>query len=82
MEKNIDYQKLMNKVLNKIKEDVAVGDVTAIEEILIFVPTNYLIGFLPEEDWPEFIPEGEDLYSDVEPEDKIWSAMQGGTDGG
>jgi hypothetical protein len=40
---------LIELVLKQIVEDVKVGDLTAIEELLSFVPTKNLIGFLTEE---------------------------------
>jgi|TARA_B110000285_G_scaffold63028_1_gene72438 hypothetical protein len=44
-------QKLIDAVLEQIKEDVELGDVTAIEELLTFVTWDKLKGYLPEEDW-------------------------------
>ena len=40
---------LLNKVLEQIQQDVAMGDLTAIEELLASVPVDKLIGYLPEE---------------------------------
>lgn len=42
-------QKLVDKALEQIKKDVATGDLTAIDELLMFVPTKNLKGFLPED---------------------------------
>lgn len=42
-------QELVDKCLEQIKEDVSKGDVTAIDELLMFVPIKYLKGYLPEE---------------------------------
>jgi hypothetical protein len=42
-------QKLIDKVIEKIKEDIQNEDLTAIDELLNFVDEKYLIGFLPEE---------------------------------
>jgi len=39
-------QRLINKCLERIKEDVAIGDLTAIDELLNFVPKKYLEGYL------------------------------------
>ena len=47
-------QALIDRVLEQIKEDVAVGDVTAIEELLTFVPKENLIQYLPEKEWENF----------------------------
>jgi hypothetical protein len=41
-------QDLIDECLERIKEDVEAGDLTAIEELLFFVPIKYLKGFLPE----------------------------------
>jgi len=46
--------KLINRVLEQIKADVSIGDVTAIEELLSFVPRENLIGYLPEEEWEQY----------------------------
>ena len=48
---------LINKVIDLIKEDITTGDLTALDELLRFVPTKNLIGYLPEELWGSF---GED----------------------
>jgi hypothetical protein len=39
-------QQLIDKVLDQIVRDVKAGDVTAIEELLTFVPEKYLKGYL------------------------------------
>lgn len=41
-------QPLIDKVLNRIKEDIDAGDLTAIDELLKFVPVQFLEGYLPE----------------------------------
>jgi len=43
-------QPLIDKALERIKEDVEAGDLTAIDELLKFIPKQYLEGFLPEEE--------------------------------
>jgi len=43
-----DKQELIDQCLEVIKKDVADGDLTAIDELLSFVPEKYLKGFLPE----------------------------------
>lgn len=43
-----EIQELVDKCIEQIKEDVAIGDVTAIDELLKFVPKKYLQGFLSE----------------------------------
>lgn len=47
-------QKLVDAVLERIKEDVSQGDLTAIDELLKFCPVENLIGYLPEEQWKQF----------------------------
>lgn len=42
------YQQLIDDVIEQIKKDIADGDVTAIDELLKFVPEKYLKGYLPE----------------------------------
>ena len=41
-------QELIDAVLEQIKTDIKSGDLTAIAELLKFVPEKYLIGYLPE----------------------------------
>jgi hypothetical protein len=40
---------LLDKVLDQLVQDVQAGDLTAIEELLKFIPEKNLIAFLPEE---------------------------------
>lgn len=47
-------QLLIDRVIERIKEDIASGDVTALDELLTFVPKENLIAFLPEEEWEQF----------------------------
>jgi len=47
-------QALIERVLEEIKHGIAIGDVTAIEELLTFVPVENLIYFLPEEEWDDY----------------------------
>ena len=44
------HDSLIDRVLEQIKTDVEVGDVTAIEELLKQVPTQVLVDYLPERD--------------------------------
>ena len=46
----IDREVLIDKVLIQIQLDIEARDLTAIEELLTFVPLENLIGFLPEEE--------------------------------
>jgi hypothetical protein len=48
------YEKLIRTVMDLIDEQIQKGDVTGVEELLTFVPTPFLIGFLDEERWIEF----------------------------
>ena len=41
-------RELLDQVLEQIQKDVAVGDLTAIEEMLGYVPLINLIGYLPD----------------------------------
>ena len=43
-----DMDNLVDSVIEKIKEDIKDGDLTAIDELLRFVPKENLIGYLPE----------------------------------
>ena len=45
---------LIERVLEQVKADLFIGDVTAIEELLSFVPKENLIGYLPEEEWEQY----------------------------
>tara|TARA_R110000787_G_scaffold165416_1_gene278584 strand:+ start:2282 stop:2470 length:189 start_codon:yes stop_codon:yes gene_type:complete len=42
-------QELIDEVLSRVVVDVLVGDVTAIEELLRFIPQKRLLDFLDEE---------------------------------
>jgi hypothetical protein len=41
-------QILIDRVIEEIKKDVADGDLTAVDELLKFVPIEYLKNYLPE----------------------------------
>jgi hypothetical protein len=43
--------KLIDAVLEQIKKDVANEDLTAVEELLRFLPPHRLRNYLPEEQW-------------------------------
>ena len=47
--KPIKMDNLVDSVIDQIKEDINGGDLTAIDELLRFVPKENLIGYLPEE---------------------------------
>jgi len=44
----VDRHVVIDLVLDQILTDLEGGDLTAIEELLTFVPLENLIGFLPE----------------------------------
>ena len=41
-------EELYDKVLEQIKKDVAEGDMTAVDELIRFIPRNNLEAYLPE----------------------------------
>lgn len=45
-------EKVINRLLKVIESDMRIGDVTNLEELLGFVPEENLIMALPEEEWP------------------------------
>ena len=45
---------LIERVVEQIKSDLLSGDVTALEELLSFVPRENLLGYLPEEEWEKY----------------------------
>jgi hypothetical protein len=47
-------QLLIDRVLVEIQRDFAMGDLTALDELLSFVPKEKLIGYLPEEEWERY----------------------------
>jgi DNA-directed RNA polymerase subunit RPC12/RpoP len=51
---NIMKQLLIDRVIEQIMNDIAIGDITSLEELLTFVPEENLIGYLPEEEWERF----------------------------
>lgn len=46
--------KLIDRVIEEIKMDIYSGDVTALDELLTFIPKENLIGYLPEEEWEQY----------------------------
>lgn len=46
---------LWENVIEQIKDDLKMGDETALYEMLQRVPKDVLINYLPEEDWDEFV---------------------------
>lgn len=47
--------KLVDAVIDQIKQQALVDDWEAVDELLRYVPRENLINFLPEEDWPKYI---------------------------
>jgi hypothetical protein len=47
-------QKLVDAVIEDLKESFAFGDYTVLEELLFFIPKDNLIQALPEELWEKF----------------------------
>lgn len=47
-------ENLIDTVIEEIKSDILVGDLTAIFALLTFVPVKNLISFLPEEKWEAY----------------------------
>ena len=47
-------EKLIEAVIEQIEVDITNQDLTALAELLKYIPENCLIGFLPEERWGEF----------------------------
>ena len=45
---------LINRVLEQVKADLSIGDLTALDELLTFVPRENLIAYLPEEEWERY----------------------------
>lgn len=55
-EKELLEDALIDKVIERIKEDLNYHDVSALFELLRFCPVENLIQYLPEEDWEPFNP--------------------------
>jgi len=49
MEPDMEYINLVDKVLDQIVEDVRNGDLTAIQELLVYCEVNAMKQYLPEE---------------------------------
>ena len=45
---------LFEAVVEQIEADLSSGDLTALAEVLSYIPTNCLIAYLPEEKWSDF----------------------------
>lgn len=52
--KNYLNNPLIDKVVEEIKHDLAQDDITALCELLSFVPVKNLIAYLPEQYWDKF----------------------------
>ncbi len=49
MEPDMEYVNLVDRVLDQIVEDVRNGDLTAIQELLVYCEVNAMKQYLPEE---------------------------------
>lgn len=49
MEPDMEYINLVDRVLDQIVEDVRNGDLTAIQELLVYCEVNAMKQYLPEE---------------------------------
>ena len=47
-------EELIDAVIEEMKEQIEIGDWTAIAELLTFVPKENLVGFLAEEEWEKY----------------------------
>ena len=47
-------EELIQKVFEQVSEDIHFHDHDALTELLNFIPIEYLIGYLAEEDWSSF----------------------------
>jgi len=50
-EAKVKKQELIERVVEQVKQDIANGEIEAVEELLNFCPTKFLVGYLPEEEW-------------------------------
>jgi hypothetical protein len=48
---------LVDDVIERIKDEIEQGDLTALDEMLRFVPRHILIGYLPEDQWNKHLGE-------------------------
>lgn len=49
------HRRLIDQVLLQIGRDIDIGDLSAVEELLGFIPAKNLIQYLPhEEDWKKY----------------------------
>jgi hypothetical protein len=53
---------LLKEVVTKIGNDIEMGDVDALSELLSFLPKMYLVGYLPEDDWEKYTKNPNKLY--------------------
>jgi len=49
MQPDMEYVNLVDRVLDQIVEDVRNGDLTAIQELLVYCEVNAMKQYLPEE---------------------------------
>ena len=52
--KEAHKQMLLDRVVDQIKRDIELSDVSAVEELLKFIDDEFLIGYLPEDQQKHF----------------------------
>jgi hypothetical protein len=60
-----DKQKVVDAVLEQMKENIEIGDVTVEEELFMKLPKRILIGSLPEEDWDKYMSKNKEKVVDA-----------------
>jgi len=50
---------LIEKVIKEVRHNLEIGDVAALE-LLAYLPTEFLISYLNEKDWGEYMNDSED----------------------
>lgn len=81
-----DKQRLVDKCIDQIKDDIRKGDVTALDELLMLTDENLLKGYLAEDDddryffYPitlDFEHEGNAIRYTIVPEESDWWESDG-----
>lgn len=73
MVKQENKEKLIEKVIEQVSEDIHFHEYEALEELLSFTPIENLIGYLPEDEQSHFkkLKEEEDKKQSINPNDLI-----------
>jgi hypothetical protein len=66
------FTKLIDKVIEHIKQDIRDGDVSAVDVLLRFCPIKTLIGYLPEEIWGQFVSEQNEKINHIKKVLNTW----------